>query len=414
MERVAAKIYRKALEKYQDKAYWHASRELIIILDFYPGFSKIDGVVYHLGNCLYEMDMYRSAEKMYGYLITTYPRSEFLPRTLFGLQMLHYNTQELDNSLRYYVGISTRFQDHEVIDGANYYGGMAYFHQKEYDQALVALGKIQSRSEFFDYGLYSAGLAFLKKKDIQRSVRAFRKLIALPVIRDERQDVITAGHLTLGYIYYELGFYREAIKHFAEIPDDDEVYMEALLARSWAAIKLNDFQQAIITLNDLIKASDEEKYTEEAHFLLGQCYLELGFYDFAVNEYDFIIQTYPGKNHVSDRVLEVERGMLEQRRMAEKIRVDLMLLESKLLELIPLEGQSDIPQYLEEEKEKIKETRDVLIENILEERKLFDGFKWSMTGLKDEIARVKSRKHWRGFSEYGKARAYFMKSMPGR
>lgn len=258
---------------------------------------------------------------------------------------------------------------------------------------------------------------FFKKKNIKQSVQVFTKLTTLPVLGDERQDVITAAHLTLGYIYYELGLFREAIQHFSSIPRDDAVYKEGLLARSWAAIKLNDYQQAILTLNELLKISDEDKYTEEAHFLLGQCYMELGFFDFAINEFDIIIDRFPGKNNIGDRILEVERGMLEQRRMAEKLRVDLLLLESRLLDLIPLErlgNSAAIPKYIEEEKRKIDETRDNLIQLILKERKKFDEFQWTIEALREEIARKSSRKHWRAYAEYGKARCYFLKSMPGK
>ena len=337
IERTAGKLYQAALQKIEDKAYWHATRELVIILDFYTKFSKIDGVIYYLGECLFYMDMYRSADKMYSYLVSNYPRSEYLPDALLGLQKLHYNSAELDNSLRYFTGITTRHQEEDVLAGSYYYGGMAYFHQKNFDEALNAFKRVSRRSDYFDYALYNVGLCFLKKKNIQHAVRAFRKLVSLPVIRDEQQDIVTAGHLTLGYIYYELGFYREAIKHFAAIPgDNDEAFKEGLLARSWAAIKLNDYQQAISTLNDLVKISDEDKYSEEARFLLGQCYLELGFYDFAINEFDFIIQTFSGKNNIENRIIDVEKGILEQRKMAENLRVELLVLESKLLELIPV------------------------------------------------------------------------------
>lgn len=229
--------------------------------------------------------------------------------------------------------------------------------------------------------------------------------------------MITAAHLTLGYIYYELGFFKESIRHFAEIPRHDEAYTEGLLARGWSAIKLNDYQQAIITLNELIKATDDEKYTEEAHFMLGQCYLELGFFDFAVKEFDIIVEQYAAANHINDRVLEVERGMIEQRRIAEQMRIDLLLLETKLLELIPIErldNRNAIPGHLEAEKRKIDESREMLVQRILEERKRFDDFQWQMEELKEEIERRRSRRHWRSYAEYGKARAYFLKTMSGR
>lgn len=164
LERIATRLFRTAVEKFNDKAYWHATRELIILLDFYPTFSKTDGVIYYLGACLAEMDMYKSSSKMFTYLIKHYPKSEYLSRGLFSMQRLYYNMQELENSLNYFIGITTRFRDDAILDGAYYYGGMAYFHQKKYDEAIQAFGHIRSRSDYYDYGLYSVGLCFLKKK----------------------------------------------------------------------------------------------------------------------------------------------------------------------------------------------------------------------------------------------------------
>lgn len=224
--------------------------------------------------------------------------------------------------------------------------------------------------------------------------------------------MIVSAHLTLGYIYYELGFYPEAIKHFAEVPADDPAYSEALLARSWAAIKLNDYQQAIVTLNELIKHTAQQKYREEAHFLLGQCYMQLGFYDFAITEYNYIIERYPATNNIEARLDEVERGILEQKKQAEKLRVDLLVLESKLLDMIPLENRQEMPKYLQQELKRIDEARDSLMKNILQERKIFDEFQWGILQLREEIFVRRSRKHWRAYAEYGKARAFFLKTIP--
>ena len=107
--------------------------------------------------------------------------------------------------------------------------------------------------------------------------------------------------------------------------------------------------------------------------------------------------------------------MLEQRKMAEQLRVDLLLLESKLLDLIPLNQlnrKNAVPKYIEEEKRKIDETRDNLIQLILQERKKFDEFQWGIQDIHEEITRRSSRKHWRAYAEYGKARCYFLKTMP--
>ena len=54
MERAATSIFNKALENYQKGIFWKCALDLVVILDYYPQFSKIDGVLFYLGNCLYE------------------------------------------------------------------------------------------------------------------------------------------------------------------------------------------------------------------------------------------------------------------------------------------------------------------------------------------------------------------------
>ncbi|RME02150.1 MAG: hypothetical protein D6814_00140 [Calditrichaeota bacterium] len=164
LERAAMRLYKSALRHFESKAYWKATRELIVLLDFYETFSQIDGVLYYLGESLYEMNMYRSSNKVFRYLTNNYPGSEFLPNSLLGLQKIYYNIQDYDESLKFFTGLSTRYHNNKVLDGAYYYGGMAYYHQKKYDEAIKTLSKIRSRSEYFDYALYTVGLAFLKKK----------------------------------------------------------------------------------------------------------------------------------------------------------------------------------------------------------------------------------------------------------
>jgi len=415
MEKGAGKLLIEAVQKYNDGTFWHATRDLIFLLDYYPEFSKADEVAFYLADCLYEMDMYTSSQKMFRYLISNFPKTAKRPDALLGLQKIDYVTFRYDDSLQFHRGLTMRYKGHEALSGSYYYGGMTYFHQKEYEKAIKAFGKVKARSAYAEYALYTAGLCYLKRKKIPQSVRTFRRLIALPVLKDESQDVITAAHLTLGYIYFELGFFQEAIKHYIQVPVDDETYKDALLARSWAAIKLEDYQQAIIALNDLIKISgDSEKYNEEAHFLLGQCYLELGFNDFAVNEFDYIITQFSSGEPINERVRNVEEGILSQRKMAEALKMELLVLETKLLEMLPISQPNEVPKYMREEHKKIIATRDNLIQKILDERKIFSDFQWEVKNLKDEISRKKNRKHWQNYAEYGKARAFFLKTIPGR
>jgi tetratricopeptide (TPR) repeat protein len=238
-----------------------------------------------------------------------------------------------------------------------------------------------------------------------------RKLLSLPLIRPEQREAVNNAHLTLGFIYYELGYYAEAITHLRRVGSDNEGYPQALLAISWAAIKQNDYQTAIITLNELNKKYDATEFGEEAHFLLGQCYTQMGFYDFAITEYDYIIAEYQAANNIAERIAEVQAGLREQEEMIEKLKVKLLVLESKFIDTIRLD-RKEVPKYIQQEHERLVRLQDQLIQDILAERKLFEEVSYNIEFIYNEMERRESRRHWRAYAEYGKARALFLKGMP--
>lgn len=164
MEKVAARIYRDALKFYNERAYWKAAREFIILLDYYPSFSQADGVLCNLGECLYSMDMFKSSHKMFRFLVTKFPQSEYVAQGLHGLQRIQYQAENYPESIKVYNAILSTYPGSKVEDGVHYFAGMAYFHEHDYDNTIAVLEKVGSRSEFYDYSLYTIGLSHLKKK----------------------------------------------------------------------------------------------------------------------------------------------------------------------------------------------------------------------------------------------------------
>ena len=168
MDRAASRLYQNAGKNFDEKAYWKAARELIVLLDYYPAFSQADGVLYHLGESMYQMSMYKSSAKMLRFLLTKHPQSEYVAEALYGLQRIAYQTGNHAECLKFFSGLVAKFGDDDVIDGARYYAGMSYFHQRDYDNTIATLSKVRARSDYFDHSLYTVGLAYLKKKRLTR------------------------------------------------------------------------------------------------------------------------------------------------------------------------------------------------------------------------------------------------------
>jgi tetratricopeptide (TPR) repeat protein len=268
---------------------------------------------------------------------------------------------------------------------------------------------LDPRSEYYDYGLYTVGLSLLRMKSIKRAVAVFRKLVTMPIISEERRAVVDEGRLTLGFLYYELGYYREAINYFIKISETHRRYADALLAQGWSFIKFRNFAEAIAPLVELVDKFPDDYKAEEALLLLGRCYLELDLYNEAIAVYEKIILLFPEENVLPDLVNTVNQSLDLEDESIERLREDLLVLESKLIESLPYDDSSALPDYLQEEKEELNNSRETLLETIKRERVNFLQMQANIQELKELLAIKLERKSWRAYAEYGKSRALFLK-----
>lgn len=413
LDRAANQVLRGSLELYKKEQYWSCARELIILLDYYSNYEKLDEVVYYLAQCLFEEDLSTSAIRMYKYLLKKFPESEFLPAVLVGLQKAYYLQDNHKMSLSIYFTILKRNNsDQELLNTANYYAGLSHFYLKNYDMAINVLKKIDSHSEFYDCALYTTALAYLKKSTVATAVDYFRKVISLPIVSGERRNVVDNARLTLGYIYYELKAYKPAAQLFSSISDKHETYQDALLALGWALIKLEDYQNVIKYLEKLIKLYPESANAEEAYFLLGQSHIALGDYEEAIKSYQIIVDIYQDKVNLPNIIKKVSNSLELEEDRVEKLKVKLLVEETKLLDVIAFENYGkNVPQHIVQEKKKIKNFTENLISTISSEKENLQIVQTNIYNLKKLAERRERRKDWSGYAEYGISRAMFLKNM---
>jgi len=217
--------------------------------------------------------------------------------------------------------------------------------------------------------------------------------------------------LTLGYISFELGSYKRAIDYFTKVAEAHPEYPNALLATAWSYVKLGKYGRAVLTLNKFLKKFPDDENAEEAHFLLGQSYLKTRDYDRAIAEFDFIVQRYPAPEDMSQVIASVRKAMFAEKKRIEGLKVDLLLLETKLLDTIPLRATDGVSHLLKKERERIEKQRDELAQNILSERKMFQSISDNVKTMERRLEQKEARKEWRAYAEYGKTRALFLKSI---
>ena len=411
--RAANQILNDGIKFFHEGEYWKCARELIILMDYYTGYERIDEVVYYLGQCLFEEDLPVSAVRMYKHLLKKYPKSRLVPATLLGIEKTYYHQRNYKMALSVYFTILKRKSgDKELLNAACYFAGQSHFHLKNYDMAINVLKKIDEQSDYYDSALYTTALSYLKKSNVATSVDLFQRIISLPIISGERRNIVDNARLTLGYIYYELKSYKPAAQLLLDISNKHENYQDALLALGWALLKIEDHQNVIKYLKKLIRLYPESANAEEAYFLLGQSNIALGKYDEAIKSYQTIVDRYQNKANLPHIIKKVNNSLEQEEDRIEKLKVQILIEESRLIDAIALNGfDKQVPKHLIEEKKKIKYFRESLIDNLLTERDRLLLMQESIYSLKQLAERRERRKDWKGYAEYGISRALFLKNM---
>ncbi|RKY81157.1 hypothetical protein DRQ00_00500 [candidate division KSB1 bacterium] len=164
LEHAASKLLTKSQAYFEKGEYWKAAQDMILIMDYYPDYSRLDEVIYTLGNCLFQMELFKASEKIYRYLILNIRNSSFVPYALYGLERIYYETKQYERAIEYFHLLRKRFPNITVDEGIYYYGGLSYFYLEDYDNAILILSAIDNKSEYWGYALYTRSLAYFKKK----------------------------------------------------------------------------------------------------------------------------------------------------------------------------------------------------------------------------------------------------------
>lgn len=164
IEKAARDLHKQAQDNYENEKLWQAAVDLILIIDFYPNYSRLDDVVYLLATSLYDLEMYDGADRMYRYLLRSVTKTRLVAEAILGLQKVAYQKGDYPQSLKFYKAIESHYSDHQGIYESRYYAEQTYFHQENYNLVQNLVPHVTKKSEFHPFAVYTSGLAHLKKK----------------------------------------------------------------------------------------------------------------------------------------------------------------------------------------------------------------------------------------------------------
>lgn len=408
LQRLSDRVYDAGMELYNQKKFWDAAQEMIVIIDYFPEYTAADKVQYYVGECLRELEINGPSQRIFKWVVAQHPESEFASRSLLSLQKIAFLDGKYRKSLTFYYALLKKYSESAALQESRYYAGQSLFYLKKFDQAIVLLQQIDGSSHFYDYAQYSAGLCMLKKRRVELSRNHLLKVAELPIISRERRRIVDDARLTIGFIYYEMGYLEEAKPYFEMISESHPYYMQALLGRAWAMIQVGEIEKAIPFLEEITEKYPKSGEAEEAWFLIGQSYMKLNRYTKAIKAYNKLIEYFPRVIDYKEYMEEINSELAQKQRVIEQLETELLLQESLLIDAIPLEPMGKQPPYIEAERKKVEGYRTEIVDKVLAERENLRSIRNAIVGMREDAERHYMRKDWRGYAEYGRARALYL------
>lgn len=277
---------------------------------------------------------------------------------------------------------------------------MAFYKLADYPAGVKVFSNMKKSSPYYDIALYYLGQSLLRMERVNVAIDVSQRLLALPQNTERRRRLSNETHLTLGYLYFELGYFSEAIAECHQVKENSNIHPNALLATGWSFANLELWSDAISPLTQLYTNYEFHPVTPEGLFLLGRCYLKINRYNEAIQIYDHLISIFPDTSDVITKVKQVNETIKLEKNRIKKRRMELLIVESTLSDRLEQGADS--------------RTTESLLRKVHEERLELAQRLERVDNLATLTAMQEERRNWRVYAEYGKTRALFLKRQQDR
>lgn len=171
---------------------------------------------------------------------------------------------------RSYLREIHRDQQSPYYAQANYYLGLCYFFEGDYEQAATTLARVQNDPEYRRHIPYYLAQIYFANQEYDKLIAEIE-----PTINDTRLRNRSELHQLLGQSYFEKGQYQQALPYLEYYSSNStKLREEELYQLGYAQYQTGNYRKAIQSLKPLTTA--DSPIGQNAMFYLADCYLKTG------------------------------------------------------------------------------------------------------------------------------------------
>jgi hypothetical protein len=276
------RIIEELIRLYKAKKLLTASKGLFDLLekDQFP--NQTSKLYYYLAKCLYELDMYHSAQHYFMQVVRKGPRNPYfkyaLPK-LVAIAKLTGNDTEL---MRIVHKIAPESFPRQAKNHLYYLMGRKLYENDELTSSVKYFQQISSKSSLYLRSKYYEGIINHQRGKYKSAVKAFRDVYQSeatpknPRDLQAMEDLKDLSLINIARIYYEIENFENADNYYSLVDRKSGYWPESLFERAWTAYLLADMNKTLgLLLTNNSNYYFNQEYNPEVELLRALTFFTL-------------------------------------------------------------------------------------------------------------------------------------------
>jgi TolA-binding protein len=237
-----------------------------------------------------KLTWYERARQAYLTFARLFPKDTLSADVLYGLGWSQYRSGNAQGAIQTYLRFKKRFPDSTLLPEVRFRMGEIYLQQEDYTKALVEFkGVVQDfpKSPTFGKSLLSMGWCYLNAGQFEEAAKISHNILKLPAHEREKN----LSQLILGEVNFHENRYSEALPYYFNLINIPEYRENALFKMAKCYFHEGKFKEALTNIEILTLEYPDYKNMQELLFIRGEASSKLEDYDLAIRSYQQIIKT---------------------------------------------------------------------------------------------------------------------------
>ncbi|MFB0506673.1 MAG: tetratricopeptide repeat protein [Thermodesulfobacteriota bacterium] len=232
---------------------------------------------------------FEKARQAYFTFSRLFPKDTLSPDVLFGLGWSQYRSGDVQGAIQTYLQFKKRFPDSKLLPEVRLRMGEMYLQQEDYTEALEEFkGVVQDfpKSPTFGKSLLNMGWCYLNVGQFEEAAKISHKILQLPTHEREK----SLSQLILGEVNFHENRYSEALPYYFNLINIPEYRENALFKMAKCYFHEGKFKEALTNIEILTLEYPDFKNIQELLFIRGEASSKLEDFDLAIHSYQQIIK----------------------------------------------------------------------------------------------------------------------------